>query len=640
MPVPNYINILASNCFMDPSGALMEKGTLTVTAVDATGKSVPFHIGGGGIATVHSITRSIAEGSLTSTLQLANPAAADISIGYTFIVIDSATSETTTFSSVAVVGDDSGNFDLAQLPAGSYAQAKPIVYVTGPQGAAATVTVGTTTTLAAGASATVTNTGTSSAAVLNFGIPQGEAGTGGGGSGTQGPPGADGLSAYQLALLNGFSGTVTQWLASLVGRQGGQGTPGSNGTNGTDGAAATIVVGTVTGLSAGSAPTVTSSGSPNAAILNFGLPAGAAGTPGTPATPNTATAPLTIANNVISIPAATDLVDGYLSHADHAAFSAKQAALTLTTTGTSGAATLIGSTLNIPSYAPGTGTVTSVSSANGNATVATPTTTPVITIVSAPKLTTARTINGTSFDGSANITVTAAAGTLTGSTLASGVSVPASQVTGLAASATTDTTNASNITTGTLPTAATAALTGDVTKAAGTSATVVTAVNGVTVTGTPGAGQVITATSATAAAWQTPASSGFGTFVSWNNQATVAASTTAYYLPYAAATSAIESRVQFPVPFAGTVKNLFVWVSTANNAQSATGSLVLTVRKNGAATGLTVTIPAGSTTTTVQSDTNPAHSFTVVAGDLLSLQVVNNATATSAGIASASVVIQ
>jgi hypothetical protein len=69
----------------------------------------------------------------------------------------------------------------------------------------------------------------------------------------------------------------------------------------------------------------------------------------------------------------------------------------------------------------GSGTVTSVTSANGAATVATTTTTPVITIVSAPKLTTARTINGTSFDGTGNITVTAAAGTLTGSTLATGV---------------------------------------------------------------------------------------------------------------------------------------------------------------------------------------------------------------------------
>lgn len=53
----------------------------------------------------------------------------------------------------------------------------------------------------------------------------------------------------------------------------------------------------------------------------------------------------------------------------------------------------------------GTGTVSSVSSADANATVANPTTTPAITIVSAPKLQTARTIGGTSFDGTANIQI-------------------------------------------------------------------------------------------------------------------------------------------------------------------------------------------------------------------------------------------
>lgn len=63
------------------------------------------------------------------------------------------------------------------------------------------------------------------------------------------------------------------------------------------------------------------------------------------------------------------------------------------------------------------GTVTAVSSANGDLTVATGTTTPVLTVVSAPKLTTARNINGTAFDGTGDITVTAAAGTLTGTTL-------------------------------------------------------------------------------------------------------------------------------------------------------------------------------------------------------------------------------
>jgi hypothetical protein len=52
----------------------------------------------------------------------------------------------------------------------------------------------------------------------------------------------------------------------------------------------------------------------------------------------------------------------------------------------------------------GSGTVTNVSSANGDATVANQTTTPEITIVSAPKLTTAKTLWGQSFDGSGNVT--------------------------------------------------------------------------------------------------------------------------------------------------------------------------------------------------------------------------------------------
>jgi hypothetical protein len=44
---------------------------------------------------------------------------------------------------------------------------------TGDAGDDSTITVGTTTTLSAGASATVANSGTASAAILDFGIPQG-----------------------------------------------------------------------------------------------------------------------------------------------------------------------------------------------------------------------------------------------------------------------------------------------------------------------------------------------------------------------------------------------------------------------------------------------------------------------------------
>lgn len=55
-----------------------------------------------------------------------------------------------------------------------------------------------------------------------------------------GPPGAtgadgdDGLSAYQVAVANGFVGTESQWLASLVGPQGPQGPAGPSGSGGSE----------------------------------------------------------------------------------------------------------------------------------------------------------------------------------------------------------------------------------------------------------------------------------------------------------------------------------------------------------------------------------------------------------------------
>jgi hypothetical protein len=55
---------------------------------------------------------------------------------------------------------------------------------------------------------------------------------------------------------------------------------GEMGPAGAPGSAATVAVGTVTTLAAGSAATVTNSGTAEAAVLNFGIPQGAAGAPG------------------------------------------------------------------------------------------------------------------------------------------------------------------------------------------------------------------------------------------------------------------------------------------------------------------------------------------------------------------------
>lgn len=66
----------------------------------------------------------------------------------------------------------------------------------------------------------------------------------------------------------------------------------------------------------------------------------------------------------IQVKQATGLQDGYLKSADWTTFNSKQDAITLTTTGSSGAATLVGSTLNIPNYSGGG--ITSLNSLTGS----------------------------------------------------------------------------------------------------------------------------------------------------------------------------------------------------------------------------------------------------------------------------------
>lgn len=65
-----------------------------------------------------------------------------------------------------------------------------------------------------------------------------------------------------------------------------------------------------------------------------------------------ATAPLSYnsGTNTISISQSSNTTDGYLSSTDWLTFSSKQNAITLTTTGNNGAASLVGATLNIPEY--------------------------------------------------------------------------------------------------------------------------------------------------------------------------------------------------------------------------------------------------------------------------------------------------
>jgi hypothetical protein len=371
-------------------------------------------------------------------------------------------------------------------------------------------------------------------------------------NGKEGVPGTDGLSVVDaevdidgtlsLTLSDGSSIKTTTEIVGPKGERGERGPPGISdtgggggatgpagptGATGPAGAAATVSAGTATGLTTGSPPTVTNSGTTSAAVFNFGIPAGAQGTTGTTGTAAT-----------IAAGTATALATG--------------SAPTVTNSGTASAAVF---NFGIPTGATGAtgptgpagsggGSVTSVSVATANGvsgTVATPTTTPAITLVL----------------GAITPSSVAATGAVSGSNLSGTNTGDQTTITGNAGSATTATTstNLSGGSGGSIPyqsSASTTAMLGNglagqllssngttlapswvtaggtgtvtsvtsananITVATGTTTPVLTIVQApalasatstvsVSASAAPTTGQVLTATSGTAATWQTPA---------------------------------------------------------------------------------------------------------------------------------------
>lgn len=111
--------------------------------------------------------------------------------------------------------------------------------------------------------------------------------------------------------------------------------------------------------------------------------------------------------------------------------------------------------------------------------------------------------------------------------------------------------------------------------------------------------------------------------VDMSNGVLSAATGTVYASPGTTAglTNATESAVSFPVPRAGTIRNLYV--RTGGTAKVNTPTTIITVRLNGVDTALTLTMTQTVTTTT--SDTT--HSFAVVAGDLITVSFVTTGAA-------------
>jgi hypothetical protein len=154
-----------------PTVALDNKSLLLVSSSNTTVVAkLPSGLAAGSY--LLSITNS---GSLTATLAVTIGAVGAPGEAATIAVGSTTTGAAGTSASVKNTGTKSAAVLSFTIPKG----ATGAKGATGPTGAAATVAVGTTTTEDAGTQALVTNSGTSSAAVLNFTIPQGAAGSAG-----------------------------------------------------------------------------------------------------------------------------------------------------------------------------------------------------------------------------------------------------------------------------------------------------------------------------------------------------------------------------------------------------------------------------------------------------------------------------
>jgi hypothetical protein len=90
--------------------------------------------------------------------------------------------------------------------------------------------------------------------------------------------GVQGSSAYEVAVAQGFIGTESAWLASLVGQK------GDTGDSGATGVTPHLTIGTVDTLAAGASVTATITGTPADPVLSLGIPSGNDGLSATPIT--------------------------------------------------------------------------------------------------------------------------------------------------------------------------------------------------------------------------------------------------------------------------------------------------------------------------------------------------------------------
>jgi len=129
------------------------------------------------------------------------------------------------------------------------------------------------------------------------------------------------------------------------------------------------------------------------------------------------------------------------------------------------------------------------------------------------------------------------------------------------------------------------------------------------------------------ATWDVPSVSLVKTVFPIATEISMIANSTIYNWMNFAGTEGTESNAQFPMPIAGTFKNFYLHQF---DTLAGTGgqTIIYTIRKNGVDTSVTVTATVGGTAGLL-SDTT--HSFTIAAGDLISLKIVSGGITNNTG---------
>jgi hypothetical protein len=102
-----YMTVTASSCIGDGAGSLLANGVLTIVGTDQNNRPIPYRAGSSSQSTTVPITRGIAAGSLTASLQLADPAfTSPTNVRYHFTILDNVTKRVTDYPLIMLVAND------------------------------------------------------------------------------------------------------------------------------------------------------------------------------------------------------------------------------------------------------------------------------------------------------------------------------------------------------------------------------------------------------------------------------------------------------------------------------------------------------------------------------------------------------